>query len=224
MQRTRIPWCSHVWNPIEGCNPISEGCQNCFAASFAHRFGRHWGSPRFRPEKLGEPARTKKPARVFVCSTSDFFHDCCEENWQDTVTLTMAREHRHTFLLLTKRPQNIQRWIWRQVESNLWPLSNIWIGCTAENQARFNERWKHMRPLGFLVRFVSVEPMLGPVTLPTDPHKPDWVICGPENGPHKRPCDPQWIDDLAAQSPCFFDKSAKWKRREFPVVDKNPMV
>lgn len=220
MDKSGVPWADYRWNPIEGCSPISEGCQNCYAATLAHRFHRPWGAPVFRPERLGQPLNTKKPGRVFVCSTSDFFHDCCDPLWQDKCGLVMAKDRYHTFLLLTKRPQNIQQWKGRMVDDGLWPCAD-WIGVTAENQDRYEERWG-IRSAQSLYGFVSVEPMLGPVSLKRShlDTLPDWIICGPENGAKKRPCDPAWIQALADECEDygipFFDKREDGIRREFP--------
>lgn len=215
MTKSGVPWADYRWNPIEGCTKISEGCQNCYAASFAHRFGRPWGTPVFHPEKLIEPMNTRKGGRVFVCSTSDFFHEKCEPIWQDRIGLEIAKHTRHTFLILTKRPQGIGAWIDRMMNDGLWPMPNLWLGVTAENQQRLDERLPYLHGTHG-VRFVSVEPMIGPVSIEWSHVQPDWVICGPENGPKKRPCNPEWIDALSAESACFFDKRPDGKRKEFP--------
>lgn len=207
MTKSGVPWADYRWNPIEGCTKISEGCQNCYAASFAHRFGRPWGTPVFHPEKLEEPMNTRKGGRVFVCSTSDFFHEQVTKQWISMVTETMREAHWHTFLVLTKRPKNIP---------DGWDKpSNVWVGITAENQARLDERLPYLHGMPG-TRFISVEPMLEPITLKWSHVCPDWVICGPENGPKKRPCNPEWIDALSAESDCFFDKRPDGKRKEFP--------
>jgi protein gp37 len=211
MTKSGVPWADYRWNPIEGCSQISEGCQHCYAASFAHRFKRHWGSPIFHPEKLGEPNYTKRPGRVFVCSTSDLFHEDIKGliDWRARILAAMDMAPWHTYLILTKRPQNIPP---------CWgPRENIWLGVTAENQARYDERWNILKDIRSRVRFVSVEPMLGPLTTHGNAHqRPDWVICGPENGAKKRPCDPKWIDALSDESLCFFDKRPTGKRKEYP--------
>lgn len=217
MNRTKIPWATHVWNPIEGCSAISEGCQNCYAESFAHRFHRHWGSPQFRPEKLSEPTNTRKPARVFVCSTSDFFHDCADIDWEDSAGRVMFNNPRHTFMLLTKRPRNVRPWIHRMMDNKLWPMPNVWLGISAENQARYDERWPEIERLPFPVLFVSVEPMLGPVTTRCHARRPDWVIAGPETGARARLCCESWVEKLATECITFFDKRDEWKRREYPT-------
>jgi len=128
----------------------------------------------------------------------------------------MLNAPQHTYILLTKRPQNI----W----SDFAPPVNWWLGVTCENQTRAYERWNILRNLDVRFLFVSVEPMLGPVTFSgwnEECDRPDWVICGPETGPGARPCDPAWIDQLSRESPCFFDKCTAFTRREWPRVTEN---
>jgi protein gp37 len=244
MNKTKIPWADYTWNPIIGCSAASEGCANCYAATVAHNkqnhpnakirqayagltdeHGRWTGEVRFLWDRLGEPARLRKPAMIFVCSMSDIFNPKVCPVERSEVMARMGACARHTFMLLTKRPENIP-------DGAPW-FSNIWVGVSAENQARFDERWEMLlrrtatmdRPV---VRFVSVEPMLGPMTCWGNPalthpnDAPDWVIAGPETGPRARRCDDAWIDALAAESHCFFDKRQNWTRREFPQPRSTP--
>ena len=228
MTKSGVPWADWAWNPVEGCSPISAGCERCYAASFAHRFGRPWGTPVFHPEKLEEPYNTKRPGRVFVCSTSDIFHKDVDTGAIVAILDVIHNCPQHTFMILTKRPKRLME------EQLMFPgditqpmhewfhMPNIWLGVTAENQARFDERWAIIQKIPAAVRFVSVEPMLEPVTIMRSGvidhpvRLPDWVICGPENGPKTRPCNPEWIDALSAESDCFFDKRADGTRKEFP--------
>ena len=237
MNRTKIPWADWTWNPIEGCNQTSEGCANCYAASMAHRFGRPWGGPVFHEDKIHEPEDVKKPGRVFVCSTSDLFHEeltgagfrnergaidvsLIKARWPDLyglLPILFVRDEIlaapwHTYMVLTKRPQNIPK---------CWPTPGLWLGVTVENQERAEERIPLLLAHPAAVHFVSVEPMLEPVDLSKwilpEGDLIDWVIAGPETGPKARRCDDAWIDALAEQSPCFFDKRKDWTRREFPM-------
>ena len=185
----------------------------------ARRFGRPWGKPVFHGKRLEDPAKVKEPGRVFVCSMSDFFHPDVEAAWQTKIFEAINRAPWHTYLFLTKRADRMAAFF---ALEDIMP--NWWIGVTAENQARFDERWKILRDIDAMVRFVSVEPMLGPVALNFPGIVPDWIIVGPENGPGARPCDPEWINDL--QDECreclrgevaFFDKRSNWTRREFPT-------
>lgn len=271
MNKTKIPWADYTWNPIVGCSPASEGCANCYAAAISKRFHLPWGSAHFMPERLEQPATVRKPSRIFVCSMADLFHDSIDDDCINQVFNAMASYDWHTFIVLTKRPERMADWLsgnrrWfmggcpiANVEYwKTWPLPNVWLGVTAETQARADERIPILLNIPAVVRFVSVEPMLEPIDLrrryfrsaasmanpcspPTydqvdyltgfrgtvDHHcrgagfvtdkKLNWVIAGPETGPKARSCEDAWINALAVESPCFFDKREQWKRREFPV-------
>jgi protein gp37 len=213
MNKTKIPWCDWTWNPIVGCSPASEGCAHCYAAAISKRFNLPWGRAWFVPERLDQPAKVRKPGRVFVCSMGDFYHESVDDAWRTIVLNVIGQCPEHTFIILTKRPERIPA-------GAPW-FKNIWLGVTAENQARADERVRTLmaRTCGIerpIVRFVSVEPMLGPVTFSGHTPKPDWVIAGPETGPKARPCDHYAFEALAAESPCFFDKRVGGTRREFP--------
>ena len=209
MNKTGIEWCDYTWNPIVGCSPASAGCDNCYAAAISKRFHLPWGSAHFMPERLEQPAKVKKPGRVFVCSMADIGHDTVKPEWRAEIASVMREAPWHTYIVLTKRP-------------GPWLLDlppSCWIGVTVESEApEVKARWQQLLWWGWLgapVKFVSVEPMLGPVTFQFA-FKPDWVIAGPETGPKARPCEASWIDALAAESPCFFDKRSTFTRREFP--------
>ncbi len=218
MTKSGVPWADYRWNPIEGCSPMSTGCKNCYAAGFAKRFHRVWGRPVFHAEKLVEPVNTKRPGLVFVCSTSDFWHQGVKLAWRDLMFEVMKMASWHTYLILTKRPVNIP--------SEFVCPENVWLGVTCETQALADYRWPILSKIRAPVRFVSVEPMLEPVSfMETEAIiLPDWVICGPENGPHKRKCDPKWIDRLSWEHSddrpgrYFFDKRKDAVRQEFPPV------
>lgn len=264
MNRTKIPWCDWTWNPFVGCSPASEGCAHCYAQSMAKRFGWAWGTPTFFPDRLEEPFRARKPGRIFVCSVSDLFHPHNDFDDIDKVFEIMAADKRHTFIVLTKRPEAAlqffktpRRWFAGSATANgiaceawdTWPLPNVWFGVTVENQARAEQRIPLLFQIPAAVRFVSVEPMLGPLNLtrvkfPTGAtentldgranlnpdyadligklNAVDWVIAGPETGPGARKCEPAWIDALEQQAPCFFDKRQEWVRREFPDGKDDP--
>ncbi len=208
-----IAWCDYTWSPITGCSPASEACFRCYAAALSKRFGWSWGHPVFHPDRLDEPSKVKKPSRVFVCSMSDLWHEEVSRKQRDDIYCAMLKAPWHTYLLLTKRPQN-----WLQVQVGF--PENWWLGVTAENQTRYDERFAFLCHLPCL-RFLSVEPMLGPVTVENFSPGPDWVIAGPETGPGARPCDPAWIQSLANECAVlkipFFDKRKHFIRREFPA-------
>jgi protein gp37 len=203
-----IGWCDWTWNPIVGCSPASDGCENCYAAAVSRRFGLPWGQAHFMPERLTQPATVRKPGRVFCCSMSDIAHPTVKPAWREAIYAAMRASWWHTFIILTKRPAAL---------AHDHTPTNMWAGVTCERQARVDERLAALYCIPAARHFVSVEPMLEPVTFRHWHSQPDWVICGPETGPGARPCDWAWIEELAAESPCFFDKrKTGWTRREFP--------
>ena len=207
MNKTGIPWADWTWNPIVGCSPASAGCQNCYAAAISKRFHLPWGSAHFIPERLNQPAKVKKPGRVFVCSMADIGHETVKPEWREAIADAMRAAPWHTYIVLTKRPG---MWL-----SELPP--ECWAGVTIESQFEMG-RWHVLLNCAWFnsVKFVSVEPMLTSVTFGSRPVKPDWVIAGPETGPKARQFMPEWIDWLSKESPCFFDKRKTFTRREFP--------
>jgi len=226
VNRTKIEWCDWTWNPIVGCSPASAGCANCYAAAISKRFGLPWGRPVFKPERLGEPGRVKKPGRVFVCSMSDIGHENVCPLWRAEIRKAMAAAPWHEYIILTKRP-------------GAWMAGfagKAWLGVSAENQATADARIPVLQLIDRARRFVSVEPMLDPVSLQCSAFNGadsfsamvgiHWVIAGPETGPKARECRPEWIADLAAECEQagvpFFDKRDGGLRREWP--GRNPKV
>jgi protein gp37 len=246
---TKIEWCDETWNPVTGCSPISEACEHCYAKRMANRLrGRGYPvdepfRPTFHPHRLQEPLHWKKPKWIFVSSMGDIFHSEVRVAWIDEVLKVIIDCPQHTFILLTKRPQNIEEKLYREASGRVLGdgdyLGNVWIGVTAENQARANERIPILQKISAEVRFVSVEPMLGPVDIrPYLPHKQmlssrvqsihaaapknrrgiDWVIAGGETGPGARPMHPDWARSLRDQCldahvPFFFKSWGEWVRR-----------
>lgn len=258
MNKTRIPWADYSWNPVSGCTPASEGCTNCYAERMARRFPkihfcRHEFTGNFsdgtirgheekwsfnkiilHPDRLDDPLRRKKPARIFVCSMSDLFHPDVPDEFILKVWYRMAKSN-HTFFVLTKRPERIKplfsKWInENQCVASLnsailagfeWPLPNVMLMTTAENQARADERIPYLMELarlGWKVG-VSLEPMLGPMDLnavmgmhypfPNGWQKLGWIIVGGESGPGARECREEWVQSVydqckAAGVPFFF--------------------
>ena len=232
---TKIEWATDSWNPITGCTPISEACTNCYAKRMAEtrlrgRFGYPEDEPFkviLHPERLEEPFGWRKPRRVFVCSMSDLFHEDVPDEFICRVIAAIALTPlKHTFLILTKRPQRMHEFIlglpqrdhtfrlWVAAGGE-WPLSNLWLGVTAENQARADERIPVLLQIPAAKRFVSVEPMLGPVDLSYFINSLDWVICGGETGPGARPMHPDWVRSIRDQcresgTPYFFKSWGDW--------------
>lgn len=242
---TKIEWAEETWNPVTGCSPISEGCRNCYAARMAKRLAGRCGYPAddpFRvtlhPERLGEPLRWKEPRRVFVCSMGDLFHEDVPRWMRFEVMDIILQAKQHTFLILTKRPANMKEffeWYYSKAGRTIETIKNLWLGVTAENQQRADERIPILLQIPAAVRFVSVEPMLGPVDLSLSdgvdlsmsvgtglkPGKSylinslDWVICGGESGSGARPMHPDWVRNLRNQCqeagvPFFFKSWGEW--------------
>ncbi|KJS85132.1 MAG: hypothetical protein JM58_09135 [Peptococcaceae bacterium BICA1-8] len=221
---TKIEWATETWNPVTGCTKISEGCQNCYAERLTKRFwpDKKFSEVKLHPDRLDQPLKWTKPRKIFVCSMSDLFHDDVNEGFLCRVFDTMMASKNHTFLVLTKRPERMRDFLKRCVHGE---IKNIWYGVTAENQRSADERIPILLQISAAVRFVSVEPMLGPINLqriePKDKYdviihalsgeyavpftvlknrpKLDWVICGGESGPGARPMHPDWARSLRDQ-------------------------
>ncbi len=170
----KIGWCDTTWSPVSGCTPVSEGCKNCYAKRMATRLRGRFGYPAdepFRvtlhPERLDEPLRWKKSRRVFVVSMGDLFHPDVPDTFLAAVAKVIRHRPRHTFMVLTKRPKRMSEWAAHL--SNL-TLLNLWPGVTVENDRHY-DRIGHLLNTPAAVRFVSVEPMLGPVDLKFGPLK-----------------------------------------------------
>ena len=285
---SKIEWTEATWNPLRGCTEISPGCVNCYAAAIAYRFsgpgqpyeglaykdanGRcHWtGKLRMVPEKLDEPLRWRKPRQIFVNSMTDLFHEDVTNEYIAAVFGVMAMAPRHTFQILTKRPERMAEWFkWLKAEydgpcdqnavlqTSLgpylgdgfdeafedmldcdWPLPNVWLGTSVEDQQRADERIPHLLQVPAAVRFLSMEPLLGPVDLqrflPIYTHKGPpccieqegwhrtkrdcgigWIIVGGESGPKARPMHPDWARSIrdqcvAAGVPFHFKQWGEW--------------
>ncbi len=243
MGKTTIGWTDMSWNPIRGCTRVSEGCRNCYAERMAARFsgpggpyeglarntssGPRWtGEVRVVEEHMDDPTRWRKPRMVFVNSMSDLFHEGLHGNTISRVFHVMEANRRHTFQVLTKRPGRVVGWFADNYRSE-WP-SNVWIGTSIEDQETADERIPHLLRVPAPTRFLSVEPMLGPVdvdkwirgAVAIDEPRPNWqvigaapkihwVIVGGESGPGARPMHPSWAQSLrdqcvAARVPFFF--------------------
>ena len=240
---TKIEWTEKTYNPVTGCTKVSAGCEHCYAERMAKRFAGRFGYPAddpFRvtlhPDKLTEPLHWKKPCRIFPCSMSDLFHEDVPFEFTHRVFVVMMNAKRHFFQVLTKRPGRLLAFCeWESVriaeESDYvrLPLPNVHLGVTVENQDAADERIPILLQTPAAVRFISAEPMLGPVdvtpyvpritkayTCPSGDFCPagirrglDWVIAGGESGPGARPMHPDWVRDLrdqctAANVPFFF--------------------
>lgn len=236
MGKTTIEWADKVWNPVTGCTPVSAGCAHCYAERIAKRF---WGERSFNQvmcheDRLDDPLHWKKPARVFVNSMSDLFHPDVPFGFIMAVWGAMESGPQHTYMILTKRPDRmIKFWNWWTNDAGMMGkpivLPNVWMGVSVENQAMADERIPLLLNTPAAVRFVSVEPMLGPVNIfPWLIESPEdcsefcdpsaiinWVICGGESGPGARPMHPDWARSLRDQcqevkAPFFFKHWGEW--------------
>jgi protein gp37 len=210
--RSTIEWTEATWNPVTGCTEVSPGCDNCYARTFAERFRGVPGHPyeqgfdlKLWPERLDQPAHWKKPRAIFVNSMSDLFHEGVSEEYIAQVFDAMAAAPQHTYQILTKRPGRMAS-IVRRLRPT--PLPQVWLGTSIELD-RFTWRADKLRETPAAVRFLSLEPLLGP--LPSlDLDGLDWVIVGGESGHGARPLDSTWVRDIrdhcASAGVAFFFK------------------
>jgi len=227
---TGIEWTDETWNPTTGCTKVSEGCDHCYAERITNRFGGPgaFDTVVLHPDRLDKPLHWRKPRMVFVDSMSDLFHDDVPDYFIVNVFLAMAMSPEHTFQVLTKRPGRmaslLARWEGGKFDQ-LVGLPNVWLGTSVENQKWADVRIPKLLETPAAVRFVSAEPLLGPVdvrawfpwqtrayegTIPLD-----WVIVGGESGPDARPMHPDWARSLrdqcqAAGVPYFFKQWGEW--------------
>lgn len=258
MNRTKIEWADYTWNPVTGCwGPGGTAgepnrCFYCYAEKVAWRFYKKefeqtmpkpWApvvrdpfDPAFHPERLSQPAKVKKPSRIFVCSMGDLFGDWVPKDWINEVIWTAEANFQHTFIFLTKNPKAYE---------GLGALPrNCWVGATITNQADADERIPDLLRAQASVRFLSVEPMLGPVDI-YNLIKPwqrsrdtahgwhrresrlHWLIIGAMTGPRAKDHQPapSWVGALifqgrAARLPVFLKDNLQWawpeKVQEWP--------
>jgi protein gp37 len=191
-----IEWTDATWNPVTGCTQISPGCDHCYAKTFAERFRGVPGHPyeqgfdiRLWPERLSLPLSWRRPRRIFVNSMSDLFHRDVPDEYIYRVFDSMLRAPWHRFQVLTKRSRRLAMLAPRLP----WP-SHVWAGVSIESE-QFVWRADHLRDVAAAVRFISAEPLLGPLDR-LDLSAIDWVITGGESGPKHRECDPNWVRSI----------------------------
>lgn len=234
--RSRIEWTDATWNPVTGCTKIARGCDNCYAERFAERWRGISGHPyeqgfdlRQWPSRLDQPARWRRPRMVFVNSMSDLFHKRVERTFIDRVFDTMEAVDRHVYQVLTKRSSLMRNYLTRRYAGASVP-AHIWCGVSVEESAA-TARIRHLREAPVTVRFLSIEPLLGPIG-DIDLNGIAWVIVGGESGPHARPMRPEWvcnIRDLCARAgiPFFFKqwggRTSKAGGRDLEGVQHNAM-
>jgi protein gp37 len=198
-EHSSIEWTSASWNPVTGCDQVSPGCAHCYAKTFAERWRGVPGHPyeqgfdlRLWPERLELPMRWRKPKLVFVNSMSDLFHEGIPVEYIEAVFNVMARAEQHVFQVLTKRHERLAG----LAPQLAWP-ENVWMGVSIENR-RFMHRADYLREVPAAVRFISAEPLLGPLD-GLDLTGMDWLIAGGESGPGHRRVDHDWVRDLREQ-------------------------
>jgi protein gp37 len=284
MASSSIEWTDIVWNPTVGCTKVSAGCKHCYAERQHARLTRMGQAKYAEPfevvkpwaPQLADPLTWTKPARVFVNSMSDLFHEDVPDEYIAAVFGVMAAAPQHTFQVLTKRAERMARgfeWVaqqgpslhclgaargvrwyaWNYLANTpsedvvypswsgptpkwTWPLPNAWIGVSVENQEQADARIPHLLRTPAAVRFLSCEPLLGPLDLlntrciPPSENAVDWVIVGGESGPDARPMHPSWARGVrdqcvAAGVPFFFKQWGQWREidydRESPPGDRD---
>jgi protein gp37 len=265
--KSKIAWTDSTWTIVTGCSRVSEACRHCYAEELSLRYGwtkQPWTAGnaaenvKCHEDRLGWPLKWREGKRIFVTSMGDLFHDEVPEAFILRVFGIMAATPRHTYQVLTKRPQRMAELLskWTALEVSdagrstlaflkhreaeyeaarrcVWPLPNVWCGTTVEDQKNADERIPHLLRVPAAVRFLSVEPMLGPVDLTRvvydgvcaidalrglhgwpSPHttceRVGWVIVGGESGRHARPMAMEWArelrDQCAAAGVAFFFK------------------
>lgn len=200
---TQIEWTDATWNPVTGCSKITRGCDFCYAERFSERFRGVPGHPfengfdlTLRPERLWQPLHWREPRRVFVNSMSDLFHKEVPRFFIDSVFDTMEEANWHTFQVLTKRSSLMVRYLRTRYGTGLAP-PQIWLGVSVED-AKNAVRLKHLRAAQASIKFVSFEPLLGPVGT-IDLTGIDWAIVGGESGPCARPMAEEWAIEIRDQ-------------------------
>lgn len=197
--KTKIEWTETTWNPVTGCRKISLGCMNCYAERLAKRL-REMGSARYRNgfkmtlhEDIVEiPLKWKKPQTVFVNSMSDLFLESVPASFIGRIFEVMRMAHWHSFQVLTKRAERLF-----DMSNGLSWSPNIWMGVTVENK-NYASRIDYLRKTGAFVKFLSIEPLLGPIPN-LDLEEIGWVIVGGESGPGARAMKPEWVLDIRDQ-------------------------
>lgn len=244
MGKSKIEWTDATWNPVTGCTKVSTGCKHCYAERlFPRVYGkdkvtfytgegeftrpRMFTDVKLHPERLDAPLHWKKPRMIFVNSMSDLFHEDVPFDFIDKIFDVMANSEGHTFQILTKRPARMREWFnfnyknksWKLEE---WPLPNVWLGISCENQETADERIPILLQVPSAVRFLSCEPLIDEIDFRIDGVYPgrffgecgsaggkcydntcrtkiDWVIVGGESGPGYRPMKPEWAKSIIEQ-------------------------
>ncbi|MFN7178351.1 phage Gp37/Gp68 family protein [Hyphomonas sp.] len=252
-EETRIEWADHTFNPWIGCTKVSPACDHCYAEAQASRYwpdeqlwagkrkrtsANNWRQPlKWNRQAAEFRAAHGRPPMVFCASLADVFDNQVPDDWRRDLWALIEATPDLIWLLLTKRPQNIRKMLPMSVHKpglDAWGAGwpNVWLGTTVENQAEADRRIPHLLAVPAAKRFLSCEPLLGPVDLDCWPESGcsrnwlddekgiDWVIAGGESGPHARPSHPDWFRGLrdqcaAAGVPFFFKRWGEWSASAF---------
>ena len=261
---SKIEWTEKTWNPASGCTKISDGCKNCYAETMAKRLKamgikeyENGFAVTLHPSRLREPLERKKPTMYFVCSMGDLFHEDVPFEFIDRVFAIIALTPHLTYQILTKRPERMRQYFERLKINNVYylkvpwenlpvskgygdlfvanpPFANVWLGVTAENQEQADKRIPILLDTPAAIRFVSVEPILGFITLRAlgaskidalgAKTRLDWVIVGGETGTGARLSQYEWVDRVKydcepTRVPFFFKKWGKLGRIDKTLID-----
>ena len=241
-QTSSIEWTDATWNPVTGCTKISPGCDHCYAERIAERFRGVPGHAyeqgfdlSLRPERITQPIRWRQRRMIFVNSMSDLFHKQVPWDFVDQVFDTMERADWHIYQVLTKRSSLMRKFVTKRYGNKKAP-SHIWLGTSVEDGTK-TSRVRHVQQMAAGVRFLSIEPLIGPIGN-LDLEGIHWVIVGGESGPGARPMKAEWAREvrdqcLAAGVPFFFKQwggirpksggrsldGREWN--QFPMVTEN---
>jgi protein gp37 len=206
---SHIEWTDSTWNPVTGCDKISPGCKHCYAERLANRL-KAMGQANYRngfevtlqPQMLEHPLQWKTPRRIFVNSMSDLFHEDVPTAYIRKVFEVMNRAHWHQYQVLTKRSERLL-----ELNTQLKWASQIWMGVSVESE-KYKDRIDDLRKTGAHIKFLSLEPLLGPLSK-LNLRGIDWAIVGGESGPGARHLDPGWVIEIrdqceSASVPFFF--------------------
>lgn len=238
MNKTSIEYLDYTLNPIAmRCTPVSEGCAHCWHLMTNHRFHIHSGPPKLREKELTEPMKVKKPPRIGVQFMGDLWHEDVDWIWIDRIfeTCRHPEANHHIHIFLTKRVDTAWHYFRSPIygkehlrRSSFLKHQNLWLGITAENQKRFDERWYYLKQISAAVIWISHEPALGPIVYPPEflaLGNRVWVVSGGESGHGARPSHPDWFRQdrdqcVEAGVPFFFKQWGAWVPDDFSTVTK----
>ena len=199
-QKSEIEWTDATWNPVTGCTKVGPGCDHCYAERFAERWRGVEGHPYKQgfdltlwPSRLKQPALWKKPRMIFVNSMSDLFHKDIDRVFVDKVFDSMEQADWHVYQVLTKRSSLMRNYVRKRYEGGPVPR-HIWLGVSVEDAAH-TSRIEHLKQINSDARFISFEPLLGPIGA-VDLQGVAWAIVGGESGPRARPMEESWARQI----------------------------